>query len=94
MSAEELEQLEKGQLRGNEELTEDEFGVLMDLEDEQSRCGNFERIFPVASNQAYYAQFFESKRYENNLVAAFLETPEARQQLLLCEYKRLSSSEV
>jgi len=81
-------------LRGNEELTEDEVSVLMDLEDEHSRRGNFERIFPVASNQAFYAQFFESDRYENRLVAAYLQTPEARKQLLLCEYKRLSYSEV
>ena len=65
-------------MRGNEELTEDEVGVLMDLEDEQSRRGNFERIFPVASTQAFYAQFFESNRYENTLVAAYLQTPEAR----------------
>ena len=78
MSIEELEQLEKGQLRGNEELSEDEVGVLMDLEDEQSRRGNFERIFPDPSNQAYYVQFFESIRYENLLVAAYLQTPEAR----------------
>ena len=50
MSNEELAQKENGQLKGNEDLTEDEVGLLMDLEDENSRRGNFERIFPVASN--------------------------------------------
>ncbi len=49
MSIEELAQKD-GQLKGSEDLTEDEVGLLMDLEDEHSRRGNFERIFPVASN--------------------------------------------
>ena len=50
MSIEELALKENGQLKGSEDLTEDEAGLLMDLEDEHSRRGNFERIFPVASN--------------------------------------------
>lgn len=86
--------MENGRLRGDEDLTEDEAGMLMDLEDEQSRRGNFDRIFPVPSNHAYYAQFFESSRYENQLVAAYLQTPEEMKKLLLCEHKRIYFSEI
>jgi len=57
------EELENIEFRGNEDLTSDEIGVLMDLEDEQSRRGNYERIFPDASNTEYYIQFFKCKRY-------------------------------
>jgi hypothetical protein len=46
-------------LNGNETLTEDELSVLMDYEDENSRKGNYSRIFPLASNVDYYERFFE-----------------------------------
>jgi hypothetical protein len=37
--------------------------MLMDLEEEFMRRGNFQRIFPLASNANFYEQFFEIKRY-------------------------------
>ena len=37
--------------------------MLMDLDEEFMRRGNFQRIFPLASNAAFYDQFFETKRY-------------------------------
>ena len=43
------------QLEGTEEFTEDEIDMLLELEEENSRRGHFERVFPVASNMAYYS---------------------------------------
>ena len=94
MSIEDLVQKEDNQLLGSEDLTEDEVSVLMDLEDEHSRRGNFERIFPDASNMAYYSQFFEGERYENSLVAAYLQTPQETQNKLLSKHKRIYFSEI
>jgi len=37
--------------------------MLMDLDEEFLRKGNFERIFPLVNNTAFYEQFFENKRY-------------------------------
>ena len=37
-----------------EGLSEDELGVMMDYDDENSRKGNFSRIFPLKSNISYY----------------------------------------
>ena len=48
--------------------------MLMDLDEEYLRKGNFERVFPLTSNAFYYEQFFEFKRYQNALVAAYLST--------------------
>ena len=44
---------------GTETLSRDEVDLLLDLDDENSRKGNFESIFPVASNIAHYLYFFE-----------------------------------
>lgn len=64
MSCQQLEQ--KGQFNGTEELTEDEMEMLMDLEDEYSRRGNFKRIYPLEGNINTYEQFFEENRYQNS----------------------------
>ena len=92
MSIEQL--IQKEQLLGDEDLTEDEVTMLMDLEDEHSRRGNFERIFPVASNMAQYNQFFGGVRYENALVAAYLQTPQEKKNQLLSKHKRIYFSEI
>ena len=55
----------KKELRGTEKLTEDEMEMLMDLEDELKRQGNFERIYPLESNVGFYSQFFEAAGYQN-----------------------------
>ena len=56
-----LKQLNK--FTGNEALSKDESEMLMDLDDEFMRRGNFQRIFPLSSNAHYYENFFEFKRY-------------------------------
>ena len=59
-------------LRGEERLTQDEISMLIDHEDEFSRKGHFSRVFPLAANVDYYEKFFEIKRYNNNLLWAFI----------------------
>jgi hypothetical protein len=59
-------------LHGRESLTEDELNIIMDYEDENSRKGNFYRIFPLASNVDYYERFFEVNRYYNSLLWAYV----------------------
>ena len=46
--------------------------MLIDHEDEFSRKGHFSRVFPLAANVDYYEKFFEIKRYNNNLLWAFI----------------------
>lgn len=41
-------------LSGSEHLTADEVNLFLDLEDENSRRGNFCRIFPVETNVKYF----------------------------------------
>lgn len=46
-----LEELKyKKILNGDEKLTRDELEVILDLEDENSRIGNFEKVYPLAEN--------------------------------------------
>ena len=53
-------------------LTEDELGIITDYEEEQSRLGNFERIFPLHSNASHYSKFFEHIRPSNELLVKYL----------------------
>ena len=41
-------------LTGTEKLSKDELEMLMDLDEEFLRRGNFERIFPLGGNANYY----------------------------------------
>ena len=59
-------------LTGEEDLTADELSMLMDHEDEFARKGNFSRVFPLAANVDYYEKFFEVKRYNNQLLWAYI----------------------
>ena len=54
---------EKEKFDGTEKLTKDEMEMLMDLDEEFLRKGNFERVFPLTSNSLHYEPFFEYKRY-------------------------------
>ncbi|XP_072021319.1 tubulin monoglutamylase TTLL4-like [Amphiura filiformis] len=48
-------------------LTPDDIRVLIETEDEFSRCGGFERVFPSPTSGKYH-RFFENHRYFNILV--------------------------
>ena len=43
-----------------EELVDEDYEVLADLEEENSRRGHFERIFPLANNTDQYSKYFET----------------------------------
>lgn len=81
-------------LTGEEQLSKDELEMLMDLEEEQTRRGNFQRVYPLASNVKFYEKFFEVKRYQNMLIGAYLTAPEYVRNSLLRKYKRVYNSEV
>ncbi|CAH1789660.1 unnamed protein product [Owenia fusiformis] len=53
-------------------LTPDDIRILVETIDEESRRGNFHRVFPSASSQKYM-RFFDSPRYYNILNMQWLE---------------------
>ena len=55
-------------------LTDEEMNIIVDYEEEQQRLGNFERIFPIASNAQHYSKFFEHIRPSNELLARYLKS--------------------
>jgi len=70
-------------------LTPDEIEMLLDLEDEASRMGNFERVFPLESNVQSFEKYFEVKRYQNILIGAYLlASPEVKAKVTL-PFKRV-----
>ena len=86
---------QKQGLSGAEQLTDDELDMILQLEEEQARRGNFQRVFPVETNVSQFGQFFQVKRYQNQLLAYYLMATEAvRTQLLASKFKRLYHGEV
>ena len=53
-------------------LTEDELNIIIDYEEENTRLGNFDRIYPLQQNAAHYAKFFEYERPSNELLSKYL----------------------
>jgi|LauGreDrversion4_2_1035121.scaffolds.fasta_scaffold192846_3 hypothetical protein len=49
-------------------LTDEDYELLADLEEEHTRRGHFNRIFPLASNVDTYSKFFETQRRSNQVV--------------------------
>ena len=90
-----LEELKyKSGLTGSEELTRDEVEMLLELEEEFARKGNFQRVFPLVSNANFYDRFFEVKRYQNSLIQSYLTADDTVKAKLLKDFRRISSSEV
>ena len=83
-----------GQYRTAEEVTRDEVEMIIELEEEFARRGNFQRVYPLVSNVAYYERFFEVKRYQNSLIQAYLQADDLVKGKLLREHRRVYSSEV
>ncbi len=67
-------------------LSEEDFEILAELEEEEERKGHFERIFPLKSNVDTYARYFEYPRYHNSLVWAYLRTSNGLNLLLNHKY--------
>lgn len=49
-------------------LTDEDYELLADLEEEHTRRGHFNRIFPLASNVDTYQKFFDTQRRSNQVV--------------------------
>lgn len=56
-----------------DELVDDDYENLADLEEENSRSGHFSRIFPLASNVDTYSRFFETQRHTNQVLWGYLK---------------------
>lgn len=56
-------------------LSQSEINVLMELEEETHRKGNFRRIFPKKTNFEKYAQYFEADRLYNWVTWKYLKEP-------------------
>jgi hypothetical protein len=54
-------------------MCDEDWKVLLETDEELSRRGHFERIFPLRKNVDYYEQFFEAPRYNNLLVWKWLK---------------------
>jgi hypothetical protein len=67
----------------------DEVNMIADHEDEFSRKGGFSRVFPLAANVDYYEKFFETPRYTNRILWAYLRGGQAGQEMLAKHYKRV-----
>jgi hypothetical protein len=64
--------------------------ILVDFEEELYRRGNFELIFPLKSNVDYFEKFFESSRYNNHLIWAWLRGG-SQHAPIFRQFKRVSS---
>lgn len=56
-----------------EHLTLDDISMLMEYDEEQTRRGFYECIFPKPSNIKTYEKYFECPRYNNNLLWSYLK---------------------
>ena len=68
---------------GIELLSKDELNVILDLEDETDRQGQFTLIYPKASTAASYYGFMLEPRYQNALYCAWLSTSAKNKKALL-----------
>eukprot|EP00357_Protocruzia_adherens_P036502 CAMPEP_0115045720 /NCGR_PEP_ID=MMETSP0216-20121206/48309_1 /TAXON_ID=223996 /ORGANISM="Protocruzia adherens, Strain Boccale" /LENGTH=198 /DNA_ID=CAMNT_0002428639 /DNA_START=734 /DNA_END=1330 /DNA_ORIENTATION=- len=51
-----------------------DYEVLLEYEEEDSRSGDFERIFPNRDNVLEYSQLFKTKSYQNMLLWSYLRS--------------------
>lgn len=56
-----------------DQLTDEDYDIIADLEEEVQRKGHFNRIFPLASNVDTYSKFFETERHANKVVWNYLK---------------------
>lgn len=54
-------------------LTDEDFDILADLEEENTRRGHFNRIYPLASNVDTYSKYFETQRHANAVIWNYLK---------------------
>lgn len=59
-------------LEGFSQLTEDDMEILADFEEEQSRKGHFETIFPTRETIEALGGYFESQRHANSVLWQYI----------------------
>lgn len=59
-------------LEGFSQLTEDDMEILADFEEEQSRKGHFETIFPTRETIEQLGGYFESQRHANSVLWQYI----------------------
>lgn len=64
-------------------LTKDELNIILDLEEERTRMGDFQPIFPLKETAGSYYGYMEIPRYQNALYCAWLATSPDRQQAII-----------
>ena len=64
-------------------LTKDELNLILDLEEERTRMGDFQAIYPLRSTAHQYYGFMEVSRYQNALYCAWLATSPERQKAII-----------
>lgn len=57
-----------------DDLNEDDIELILYTEEENTRRGNFERIFPISKNIDNYSVYFEAMRYNNLLLWRWLKS--------------------
>lgn len=56
-----------------DDLVDEDYECLADLEEENSRRGHFNRIFPLANNIDTYSKYFETSRHANTVIWNYLK---------------------
>ena len=56
-----------------DQLVDEDYELLADLEEENTRRGHFNRIFPLASNVDTYSKYFETQRHANTVLWNYLK---------------------
>eukprot|EP00818_Percolomonas_sp_WS_P009383 CAMPEP_0117447850 /NCGR_PEP_ID=MMETSP0759-20121206/7090_1 /TAXON_ID=63605 /ORGANISM="Percolomonas cosmopolitus, Strain WS" /LENGTH=612 /DNA_ID=CAMNT_0005240203 /DNA_START=421 /DNA_END=2259 /DNA_ORIENTATION=- len=67
------------------QLTTKDYNLICELQDEEDKMGDFNRVFPTADQS--YAHLFQKYSYNNALLFKWLNTPEERQEMLLKKYE-------
>ena len=56
-------------------LSQEDINTILEFEEQQLRCENFERIFPEKKTFKKYIKFFEEKRYKNYVLWNHIKSP-------------------
>jgi tubulin polyglutamylase TTLL4 len=54
-------------------LSDEDYDLIADLEEEHSRRGHFKRIFPLQQNVETYSKYFETQRHANTVIWNYLK---------------------
>lgn len=61
-------------LKADTVLTKDELNLILDLEEERTRMGDFQPLYPLKETCGKYYGYMEVPRYQNALYCAWMAT--------------------